>query len=200
MVKRKTRCHGSTTAPKKARATGTDEPPLSVAFLRAVNVGGRTVKMDVIAEHFRAMGFTRVSTFLASGNVIFQVNGGDDIEGHIERYLAEHVGFSIPVMVRSKAAMEDVLRYIDGHTPPEATTVHAMFAKTVLSDNQETIASAWATESDSFARATIDTLVWFAETTMSNSPCFNKPFEKLLGVPLTLRNANTVRRLLAKMV
>ncbi len=45
--------------------------PRCIAFLRAVNVGGRIVKMDALRGHFEAAGFTSAETFIASGNVIF---------------------------------------------------------------------------------------------------------------------------------
>jgi uncharacterized protein (DUF1697 family) len=45
--------------------------PKYVAFLRAINVGGRTVKMGHLRSLFEAMGFSNVETFIASGNVIF---------------------------------------------------------------------------------------------------------------------------------
>jgi uncharacterized protein (DUF1697 family) len=43
-----------------------------IAFLRAINVGGHTVKMDTLRQLFESLGFTNVETFLASGNVIFE--------------------------------------------------------------------------------------------------------------------------------
>jgi len=43
-----------------------------IAFLSAINVGGRTVKMEVLRQQFEALGFTKVGTFIASGNVIFE--------------------------------------------------------------------------------------------------------------------------------
>jgi uncharacterized protein (DUF1697 family) len=42
-----------------------------IAFLRAINVGGHTVKMDPLRQLFEALGFSQVETFIASGNVIF---------------------------------------------------------------------------------------------------------------------------------
>ncbi len=45
--------------------------PKYVALLRAINVGGHTVKMDHLRRLFEALGFTNVETFIASGNVIF---------------------------------------------------------------------------------------------------------------------------------
>ena len=42
-----------------------------VAFLRAINVGGHVVKMEALRKLFESMGFQRVETYIASGNVIF---------------------------------------------------------------------------------------------------------------------------------
>ena len=44
---------------------------LYIALLRAINVGGRTVKMDRLRDLFEQVGFSAVETFIASGNVIF---------------------------------------------------------------------------------------------------------------------------------
>lgn len=45
--------------------------PRFIAFLRAINVGGRNIKMDDLRALLEAMGLTNVETFIASGNVIF---------------------------------------------------------------------------------------------------------------------------------
>jgi uncharacterized protein (DUF1697 family) len=45
--------------------------PKYVAFLRAINVGGHTVKMDHLRRLFEALGFTNVETFIASSDVVF---------------------------------------------------------------------------------------------------------------------------------
>ena len=44
-----------------------------IAFLRAINVGGgRTVKMQSLRQVFDSLGFSKVATFIASGNVVFE--------------------------------------------------------------------------------------------------------------------------------
>ena len=65
--------------------------PRYVAFLRAVNVGGRIVKMDALRGHFAAAGFANVETFIASGNVIFdtRAKAGPALEAKIEAALEE---------------------------------------------------------------------------------------------------------------
>ena len=42
-----------------------------VAFLRAINVGGRNVKMEQLRRIFESIGLTNVETVIASGNVVF---------------------------------------------------------------------------------------------------------------------------------
>ena len=49
--------------------------PRVIAFLRAINVGGRTVKMDRLRGLFADAGFRNVETFIASANVIFDSPG-----------------------------------------------------------------------------------------------------------------------------
>ena len=51
--------------------------PRYVALLRAVNVGGRVVKMDQLRALFEAMKFKHVETFIASGNVVFDARTDD---------------------------------------------------------------------------------------------------------------------------
>ena len=59
-----------------------------VAFLRAINVGGHTVKMDRLRALFAELGHGGVETFIASGNVIFEAAGG---EAALEAALVSHM-------------------------------------------------------------------------------------------------------------
>jgi uncharacterized protein (DUF1697 family) len=60
-----------------------------VAFLRGINVGGgRTVKMQSLRQVFESLGFSRVATFIASGNVLFETTTKKTKT--LERKLKEH--------------------------------------------------------------------------------------------------------------
>jgi uncharacterized protein (DUF1697 family) len=48
------------------------------AFLRAINVGGRTVKMTRLRREFDLLGFSGVETFIASGNVVFEARARNE--------------------------------------------------------------------------------------------------------------------------
>jgi uncharacterized protein (DUF1697 family) len=45
--------------------------PRYAAFLRGINLGGRRLKMDESRRHFEAVDVENVSTFIASGKVVF---------------------------------------------------------------------------------------------------------------------------------
>jgi uncharacterized protein (DUF1697 family) len=69
--------------------------PKYVAFLRAINVGGHTVKMDYLRHLFETLGLSNVETFIASGNVIFDSPSRNTktLEKKIERHLLEKLGY-----------------------------------------------------------------------------------------------------------
>ena len=49
---------------------------LHAAFLRGMNVGGQRITNAELRDEFEALGFESVTTFRASGNVIFEARGG----------------------------------------------------------------------------------------------------------------------------
>ena len=77
--------------------------PKYVAFLRAINVGGRRVKMDELRGIFEDFGLGSVETFIASGNVIF--DAGAEARGalvrRVEEHLAERLGYPVATFLRT---------------------------------------------------------------------------------------------------
>lgn len=73
-----------------------------VAFLRAVNVGGKSiVSMASIKEALVALGLSDVRTYINSGNVIFstRARGAQELTARIEKALEHHTGIAIKVVV-----------------------------------------------------------------------------------------------------
>src|SRR4029079_916661 len=101
-----------------------------IAFLRAINVGGRVVKMDRLRAMFEALGFTDVETFIASGNVLFSTPGRSAaaLERRITSQLRDTLGYDVATFVRS---VEEVVR-IAAHDPFAASTAKPYHAIYVL--------------------------------------------------------------------
>ena len=74
-----------------------------VAFLRAVNVGKRQVKMAALRTELEANGFTEVTTFIASGNLRVETSmrAAAKVEKELERVMEAWLGFDVPTMVRT---------------------------------------------------------------------------------------------------
>jgi uncharacterized protein (DUF1697 family) len=85
--------------------------PRYVALLRAVNVGGtgKLPMADVRAICVDA-GFTRVETYIASGNVIFESKGAaSKVKAELEARLLAYAKKPIGVVLRTSAEMAAVL-------------------------------------------------------------------------------------------
>jgi uncharacterized protein (DUF1697 family) len=121
-----------------------------VAFLRAVNLGRRTVKMTRLVEVFEESGHRGAWTYINSGNVVFDASGSRaDLERRIEAALEREFGFEITTFVRTASELQRIVdarpfRVASGDTyfvtflkaRPRAATATALEA---LSSNFDTI-------------------------------------------------------------
>lgn len=83
-----------------------------VSFLRGINVGGNNkVEMPKLKKAFESLGFDNVSTYINSGNVIFETNK-KDLEPLIEKTLKKIFGFEIRVVVRDAKNINKLCREI----------------------------------------------------------------------------------------
>ena len=82
-----------------------------VALLRGINVGGnKKVEMSKLKKAFEPMGFSDVSTYINSGNVIFK-SGKKDFS-RIEAGLKKAFGFEIKVVLRDAENLQNLSKKI----------------------------------------------------------------------------------------
>ncbi|MFM9853348.1 MAG: DUF1697 domain-containing protein [Sphingomonadaceae bacterium] len=74
-----------------------------VALLRAVNVGGTgKLPMADLRAMGEALGFARVRTYIASGNLLFDSDAGEaEVKAALEARLETYAGKRVPVFVRT---------------------------------------------------------------------------------------------------
>lgn len=176
-----------------------------IAFLRAINVGGRTVKMERLRELFAGMGFTNVATFIASGNVIFDAAGSDKaaLERTIEEGLRVGLGFHVDTFVRTTAELAAVVAawpFDDGERAAVAQGDNTHYITFLGAPPDETAwrrVLAYANDVDSFH---IDgrEVYWLCRRSLGESTFSAALLERALGMPGTLRNARTVERMAKK--
>jgi len=174
--------------------------PRFFAFLRAVNVGGRRVKMEELRRVFESLGFSSVETFIASGNVVFDAARGEAarLEGRIEEALRGALGYEVTTFVRTReelasvAACEPFGREADG-----AAALNVAFLKEAPGQGAASKLSALKTEADDF-RLRGREVYWLCRTRQSESAFSNALLEKTLGLRATLRGVPTVRKMAEK--
>jgi uncharacterized protein (DUF1697 family) len=82
-----------------------------VAFLRAVNLGRRTVNMKRLVEVFERLGYTGAWTYINSGNVVFDASGSRAaLERRIETSLEREFGFEVTTFVRTASELRRVVQ------------------------------------------------------------------------------------------
>ena len=81
-----------------------------VAFLRAVNLGKRTVKMPRLVELVSGLGYGDVWTYINSGNVVFEASGSRvTLERGLEAAFERDLGFEVTTFVRTEAELRRTL-------------------------------------------------------------------------------------------
>lgn len=171
-----------------------------VAFLRAINVGKRQVKMDRLRAVFQEAGFGDVETFIASGNVIFTAPAQDagTLEQRIEGVLRDALGFGVETFLRTPAELDAITKYRPFGDEGDSHTVYVNFLYAPLPAEAVARLEGLRTEVDEF-HAHGREFYWLARKKISESLVTGPMMAKALGkVPSTNRNVTTVRKLAAK--
>jgi uncharacterized protein (DUF1697 family) len=168
-----------------------------VAFLRAVNVGKRTVAMARLAQIMGDLGFENVSTYINSGNVIFDATGSrSELEREIGEALEAEYGFEVTTFVRTVAELKKSI----GAEPFKVEDGDTYFVTFLQSSPDAKTASALKALSNDF-----DTLVvtgcdvhWRMHGKSTDTLLKKKDWRIVGDTGSTSRNMNMLRKLVAK--
>ena len=174
-----------------------------VALLRGVNVGGKNVvSMPVLKSAFEKAGFCNISTYINSGNVIFSGEDTEDtdietLQRRCTQIIMAEFNLNVPVAVISHSALADALSHAPEWWDSDKDSKHnAVFAispataESVMKELGEIKPEYeqadshgqvifWSAPAKTFTRTRLSTFV-------SAAACTN----------ITIRNANTVKKLL----
>jgi uncharacterized protein (DUF1697 family) len=172
-----------------------------IAFLRAINVGEHTVKMEHLRQLFESLDLSNVQTFIASGNVIFDAKSKDpkSLEKKIEVRLQEELGYEVATFIRTDAELAEIANYkpfwqsgLDA-----VAALNIAFLTDPLGDQSEQKLMALRTKIDDFHVHGRE-VYWLCLKKQSESTFSNAVLEKALGVKSTLRGVSTVRKMAEK--
>jgi uncharacterized protein (DUF1697 family) len=177
--------------------------PSYAALLRAINVGGRTVKMTELCALFEQARLTNVRSVIASGNVLFESRATDTaaLEQRIESALRKGLGYESETFVRTLEELDAIIAHepFDRDDPVlESHKVQVIFTRSPIPPENAKQIVALGTDYDDFRVFGRD-VFWRTRGLISGSAIKPNAFARAFPGPGTARNITTVRKLAEKL-
>ena len=176
--------------------------PAHVAFLRGMNLGGRRLTNTTLCAAFERLGARAPSAFLASGNVVFELEGSERaVAERVERGLADALGYEVVTFIRAAAQVRslgerrpfDVFEGADERGKPQVA-----FLLDAPTQQQARAIADMETDDDWLVLENRE-LHWLPRGGVSASEFDFGALHRLVG-PTTVRTHNTIARLAAKLL
>ena len=169
-----------------------------VAFLRAVNLGRRTVPNARLAEICAELGYGEPWTFINSGNVAFDAPGRREaIEAELGVALEAEFGFEVTTFVRSVAELRKLVA-LDPFEVAEGDTYFVTFLKSPPPAEVARALEGLSNDVDTLVVAGRD-VHWRMHGTSMESSLKQKDWAILGEHATTSRNMTMLRKLIAKL-
>jgi uncharacterized protein (DUF1697 family) len=176
--------------------------PRYIAFLRAINVGGHTVRMETLRQLFESLGFSDVETFIASGNILFQTTSLDtlELETRIAAGLQNALGYEVTPFLRTEAELAAIASHqaFPQSLVNAAAAFNIAFLSAPLDEQAKQKLMALTSAIDRFTTQERQ-VYWLCQHIQSQSTFSNAVLERKLGVKSTLRGVNTIHKLAARL-
>ena len=173
-----------------------------VALLRGVNVGGKSIKMAPLRSTFEDLGFSRVRTYVQSGNVVFATAKAspDRLSQNIEKRILRDFDLAIRVVVKTLKEVEGIVQrnpFVKDKAIDQSK-LHVTFLSEVPKKSTTQDLEGLATKGERLH--VVDQQIYlYCPNGYGQTKLSNNAIEKKLSVVATTRNWRTVNALLAMM-
>lgn len=171
-----------------------------VAFLRAVNVSPRWVKMERLRELLGDSGFRDVATHIQSGNVRFgtSMRSRAKIIDALESAMETEFGFPVPVVLRTPAQLVEIADTAHGLDDPlgGADRRYVTLCAQTPSAHAVRTLDEWDVDGERL-KVVGDEIHWWLGKSTHEAKISNARIEKLVGVATT-RDLKVMRTLADK--
>ena len=164
-----------------------------VALLRAINLGAAsTIRKEQLIAAAAALGYARPRTFIASGNLCFETEAGEDaVKAALSTHLGADLGRPVIVIVRTGAEMAAIK---DANPFPDAPGNRVLVTMLDAPPPADALAQARHVDGEQMALGTREIYVRYTDDGMGRSKLAIPA-----AAPGTARNINTVTKLAAMM-
>ncbi len=169
-----------------------------IAFLRAVNVGGRFVKMEDLKKMFALPGIKNISTYIQSGNVVFDSAEADRdvLVKKIETKLLKSTGFEVKTLIRTMPDMEAIIENNPFKKHGDDMALHVSLLSAVPDADKVKALLLLQTEQEQFRVDGGAVYILVKKGAYGETKFSNTFLEKKLKVAATTRNWATVNKML----
>jgi uncharacterized protein (DUF1697 family) len=169
-----------------------------IAFLRAINVGGRVVKMDDLKKILALPGLKNIATYIQSGNVIFDAAETDKevIEKKIEKKLLAALGYEVTTFVKTIPDIEGIIKKNSFKKIPEDMGLHVSFLSATPDTELVKQLLLLQTENEQFNVTGSQAYILVRKGAYGETRFSNTFLEKKLKIQATTRNWATVNKML----
>lgn len=171
-----------------------------VALLRGINVGKtKRIEMKRLKALFEALGYSGVTTYINSGNVVFEAKKAQKtVRSEVEKALKEEFGVLIPTLIKTSKEMQRIADAIPAtwkNDDKQRTDVAYLFD---MADNKRTIDELPVKHDYIDMLYVKGALIWNVKRLNYNKSHLNKLIAHPLYQSMTVRNVNTARWLAAR--
>jgi uncharacterized protein (DUF1697 family) len=157
--------------------------------------------MESLRRVFESLGFCKVATFIASGNVIFEntTKRSKTLETRIEEALHEALGYEARTFIRGEAELTKIANYKPFSQSKLDTSWHCniIFLADNLTPALKRNVKALTTNTDAFEVRGRE-IYWLRRRKQNGALFSTVPLEKVLDRAFTVRGVDTIKKIASK--
>lgn len=171
----------------------------AVTLLRGINVGGKNpLKMAALKLLFEELGFTRVDTYIQSGNIAFDYEGRASVAKlslMVHQAIEARFGYDIPVLTRTGKYLARVVASnplsVQAEADPKSVSVTFLAKKGKAPAVAELVST---TSGSDIFEVHGDVVYLYCPDGYGKTKLNNSFIERTLGVAATTRNWRTTQK------
>lgn len=166
-----------------------------IALLRGINVSGkRKVEMKKLKNLFENSDYTNVTTYLNSGNVIFESNKKQEtLQKEIPEKLKQEFEFEIPTLIKTENQIKEIAKAIPENWKYDSTQYTEIAYLFPEIDSKKTIEKFPVKKELIEIKYTKGAIIWNVQKENYNKSHLNYVFNSELYKLMTVRNLNTAK-------
>lgn len=170
------------------------------AFLRGINISGKNkISMPELKLALEEAGFTDVSTYLNSGNIVFEASSNKkDLRSQIEQLITQRFSLNIPVYILEVDSLKEIISSAPERWGTDDKTQYDNLIFILSDDSPQDICSTIGEPSQNLEKIQIhkNVIFWtFDRKLYQKCNWWKKTAASGIAEKLTIRTAGTVKKL-----